>query len=377
MRIVFIGHNGYGYPHTRVRCYHFAKMLSTMPGIEAAVLSYRDDLAPQCSEADMYNLKDRTKLRLTIKGVARLLGEKQSVLYMQKAHYHSAAMYLLHRLGFAPNYIFDYDDFDIPLSNFFHRGVWNRLFFGTNKWDDITHRLIENASGCVAASHVLLDYMKARHENVCYIPTGVDITSFSPKPNYTPQNGITLLWNGLVWGEPILQNLLFLLKAFEYAHSEIQSLRLLLVGGGSEWDRLSKKIASDYSSLPIELTGWVSPQEMPSILQSADIGLLPVMGNDMWLQCKSPTKLFEYMASGLPVIASAVGEAAHVIDHQHSGYLIRTESEMAEGIVRLARSQELRGSLGRNARRTVEEKYSLPVLAENLYSYLRQLFPDR
>ncbi|HXK92871.1 MAG TPA: hypothetical protein PKV38_04230, partial [bacterium] len=60
MRILFIGHNGYGYPHTRVRCYHFARVLATMPDIETAVLSFRDDLAPHKSEAAMYeNLRDR------------------------------------------------------------------------------------------------------------------------------------------------------------------------------------------------------------------------------------------------------------------------------------------------------------------------------
>lgn len=375
MRILFIGHNGYGYPHTRVRCYHFAKMLSAMPGIEASVLSYRDDLAPHRSEAEIYNLSDRSKLVLTVKALGKLISERHTVLYMQKAHFHSAAMFFLHRLGFLPDYVFDYDDYDIPLSNFFHRGVLNRMFFGTNQWDQITYRLIEQSKACVAASHALEDFLHERHNNVCYIPTGVDITSFSPKVYRDNSEQVTLLWNGLVWGEPILQNLTMLLRAFEYAYAEVKSIRLLLVGGGAEWDTLQQKVENEFPHLPVTLQGWVDPHEMPAILQEADIGVLPLVGNDMWMRSKSPTKMFEYMASGLPVIASAVGEAAHVIEHQHSGYLVRSENEMAEGMIRLARNAQWRKMYGEQARATVTQKYSLPVLAENLYLFLRNTFP--
>jgi glycosyltransferase involved in cell wall biosynthesis len=346
-----------------------------MPGVEASVLSYRDDLAPHRSEAEIYNLSDRSKLVLTLKALSKLMAERQTVLYMQKAHFHSAAMFFLNRLGFLPDYIFDYDDYDIPLSNFFHRGIWNRLFFGTNQWDQITYRLIEHAKGCVASSHALEDFLHERHSNVCYIPTGVDVSSFSPKVYRDNQEQVTLLWNGLVWGEPIVQNLFMLLRAFEYACAEVKNIRLLLVGGGAEWETLQQKIDCEYSQLPITMRGWVEPHEMPAILHEADIGVLPLVGNDMWMRSKSPTKMFEYMAGGLPVIASAIGEAVHVIDHQHSGYLVRSENEMAEGMIRLARNAQWRRTFGESARATVEQKYSLPVLAENLYSFLRQTFP--
>ena len=91
MRVLFIGHNGYGYPHTRVRCYHFAKALAAYPEIETAVLSFRDHLAPHKSEGEIYLLKDRGKLVLTLKALSKLIKERDTVLYVQKAHFHAAA----------------------------------------------------------------------------------------------------------------------------------------------------------------------------------------------------------------------------------------------------------------------------------------------
>lgn len=374
MRILFIGHNGYGYPHTRVRCYHFAKILSTMQDVETAVLSFRDDLAPHKSEAAMYeNLRDREKLWLTWKGVRRLLREKGTVLYIQKAHFHAAAPYFLHRLGFFPDYIFDYDDYDIPLSNFFYRGVWNRLFFGTHRWDEITFNLARNARGCVAASHALLEVLQEHNSNVAYIPTGVDHDMFSPPAEKSSQESMTLLWNGLVWGEPILKNLRLLLKAYSFVCDELSHTRLLIVGGGAEWETLRCMIETEYSHVPIELKGWVEPMRMPELLRSVDVGLLPTDGDDLWLRSKSPTKLFEYMASGLPVIASNVGEARHVLEHMQTGYLARDVHDFAQGILRLVKNPNLRQEFAQRAYERVTLNYSMPVLGENLYLFLKKV----
>ena len=71
MKTVFIGINGYDFPYTRVRCFHFAEELQKL-GMETEVLSYRDHLAPQYSGIEMLNLGDREKLRLNFKAFLKL-----------------------------------------------------------------------------------------------------------------------------------------------------------------------------------------------------------------------------------------------------------------------------------------------------------------
>ncbi len=378
MRVLFIGHNGYGYPHTRVRCYHFAHALAALPDIETAVLSFRDDLAPHKSEAAMYeNLRDREKLVLTGKAALRLLRERNTLLYIQKVHFHAAAPFWLHRLGWLPNYVLDYDDYDIPLSNFFGRGLWNRFFFGSHRWDEITFRLARGALGCVAASHELVTLLREHNPRVELIPTGVDSEVFSPPASRPPRDRVIFLWNGLVWGAPIFKNLMLLFRAFQRAWPRANHAVLRIVGGGADWETIRERAASEFPEVPAEWMEWVEPQQMPELLRSVDAGLLPAAGDDLWLKCKSPTKLFEYMAAGLPVIATAVGEAAYALRHGESGYLAEDETAFAEGIVRLAGDSALRQRLGQAARRQVEAEYALDGLAQRLYRFLNEVYSSR
>ncbi|HOJ58777.1 MAG TPA: glycosyltransferase family 4 protein [bacterium] len=374
MRILFIGHNGYGYPHTRVRCYHFARVLATMPDIETAVLSFRDDLAPHKSEAAMYeNLRDREKLLLTGKAVLRLLRERNTLLYIQKAHFHAAAPYWLHRLGWLRHYVLDYDDYDIPLSNFFVRGWWNRIFFGSHRWDEITFRIARGALGCVAASHGLENLLLDHNPRVALIPTGVDGEVFTPPESRPGRDRVIFLWNGLVWGKPIRQNLLLVFRAFQRALPRMENAVLRIIGGGAEWETIQDQTRREFPDVPAEWRDWAEPQQMPDLLRNADVGLLPAEGDDLWLKCKSPTKLFEYMASGLPVVATACGEAVYALRHLESGYLAEDESAFAEGIVRLANDPALRQRLGEGARKQVEAEYTLNVLGEKLYRFLNAI----
>jgi glycosyltransferase involved in cell wall biosynthesis len=368
-KIIFLGMSGYGYPHTRVRCYHFERELSQKPGIESEVLSYRDHLGPEFSEGDIYRLKDKDKLRLTGRAFRRLWKEKGALLYLQKAHFHAVPAVWLDWLARNP-YVLDYDDYDVPLSNFFRRGAWNRLLFGEHRWDVLTEKIIRKARFCVAASHELIDYLKEHHEKVYYVPTGVDTTAFQPKDySVPPGEPVVFFWNGLVWGEPILESLRLLLKAFSRAYAEVEGVTLKIIGGGDLWDALKEEIERDYPSLPISLEGWMDPKEMPAQLGRMDVGCLPLHGDsaNRWLRSKSPTKMFEYMAAALPVVASAIGEPTHVIEDKRSGFLVRSEEEMAQQMIELAKNSALRREMGMEARKKVEEHFSLPVLGDRLY----------
>lgn len=372
-RVVFVGLSGYHYPHTRVRCYHFRRELDRLGGIDTGLLSLKDDLAPERTEADMYQLRDRHKLPLALRTLKKLWPEKNSLFYIQKVHYHAAAPFLLHRLGRNP-FIFDYDDYDVELSNLFGRGLWNRLFFGSHQWDVITEMMARRAVCCVAASHELMDFLSPYNERVYYIPTGVDTEAFQPAEE-AHSGPVVFLWTGIIWGEPILQSLELLLEAFAEVYRVERNILLRLIGGGNCSDQLQQMLKHKYPGLPVETIDWLDPREMPEQLQKADAGCLPLAGDRVsrWLRSKSPTKMFEYMAAGLPVVSSAVGEPVHVIDSGRNGFLVHDRNEMARAMVQLAQNEKMRRSVGMAARRTVEKEYALPVLGKKLHGILDQL----
>lgn len=372
-RVIFIGLSGYGYPHTRVRCYHFQRELARHRDIESTVLSFRDHLAEGLSEAAMYRLSDRQKLRLTWKALRRLYPERGSLFYIQKAHFHSAAPFLLHRLG-RNSYIFDYDDYDVELSNFFAKGRWNRLLFGSHRWDVITERMARRALCCVAASHELMDYLGAFHDKVYYIPTGVDTDAFQPKSYGAHLAPVVFLWTGIVWGEPILRSVRLLLDCLRAVCHQRLEVELRIIGGGDRYQDLRVTVREDYPDLPVQLFDWLDPKEMPEQLRQADVGCLPLdhFSANRWVRSKSPTKLFEYMAAALPVVASALGEATYVIQDGKNGFLAHTQEEMTRQMTLLARDAQLRRQLGQAARRRVEEKFSLRVLGDTLHQVLQE-----
>ena len=385
MRTLFVGLSGYGYPHTRVRCYHFARAVAEAhPEIETDVLSFLDHLCPERSEEAMYGgLRDRDKRRLVKLAKKRLAGERDSLLVVQKAHFHAAAPFAMHRRGHLKRgYLYDCDDYDIPLPNLFGRSFWNRWFFGADTPEEITKRITGESRACIAASHWLKDWLEQYSERVVYIPTGVDTERFTPEgrqpPEQKPNGKITFLWNGIVWGKPIFDNVTMALRCFERVCERVgkERVELLIVGQGALWDEVLTEIAQG-AEVPVRYKWAVAPDKMPDVLREADVGLLPVVTpkDDSlieWSAAKSPTKLFEYMASGLPVVGSGIGEVTHVISDGADGFLIDDEEAFVERMVQLVEEDGLRSRLGAAARKTIEERFALPVLGRQLGDFLKE-----
>jgi len=372
MKIIFVGLSGFDYPHTRVRCYGFAKALRQR-GFNTTVLSFKDHLAPHLTEEDMYaNLRDRDKLGLIYRAVRKLWPDRKHLFYLQKAHFHSAAPFLLSKWAGA-RYILDYDDYDVPLSNFFARGRYSRLCFGTNDWEEITARIASKAVACVAASHGLEEFLSSYNENVIRVETGVDTEDFHPPRDEKPsEEPLTYFWNGIVWGDEIVRCAKLAMKAFARVHEKHPETRLLVVGGGLQWQRLIEEAKAEYDHVPIVFRGWMPPGAMPPILRESDVGLLPFGVDNRWVRCKSPTKLFEYLASGLPVVSWNLGEAGHVIQDGENGLLVDDLDSMTAAMTRLADDPGLREKLSRNARRSAVEKYSHEVLGDRLAEFIRR-----
>ncbi len=369
--ILFIGLSGYGYPHTRVRCYHFAEGLHKL-GMNTSVLSYKDDLEKQFSEADMYELRDRNKLWLNIKAFPKLFFKHKTLFYLQKIHYHSAMPYLCYRLKNQP-YIFDYDDYDIPLPCIFNRPSLNQFFFKTSNYETMTEMVAKNAVACVASSHFLVDYLSKFNSRVAYIPTGVESDKFTPAVNKHPHDKLIFIWTGVVWGEPIFENVRFMFDCFAELTKKYSHLELRLVAGGRWLPQVEELIKTQYAGQPIRLCPWVEHQKMPDFLRDADIGLLPLIQDTLWTKSKSPTKLFEYLATGLPVVASPTGEINYVLKEEETGLLAKDKNEFVRKMELLIQNPQLRIILGQNARKKIEQEYSLDVLSKKLYDFLLQV----
>jgi len=102
-----------------------------------------------------------------------------------------------------------------------------------------------------------------------------------------------------------------------------------------------------------------------------DVGIMPLPSND-WARGKCGLKLLQYMAAGLPVVSSPEGAADRIVSHGMSGYIARGDEEWRLHLSALLDNPDLRGLMGREGRRRVEEHFSLGLWAPRMAEILEK-----
>ncbi len=116
----------------------------------------------------------------------------------------------------------------------------------------------------------------------------------------------------------------------------------------------------------MQFTGAVLPEEVPNWLAQMDIAVAPYPNMEHFYF--SPLKIYEYMAAGIPVIATRVGHLDTVVTHEHNGILVEAEKpmEMADCISNLLKDTLKLQQLGKAARQTAENEHSWLSVVERI-----------
>lgn len=124
--------------------------------------------------------------------------------------------------------------------------------------------------------------------------------------------------------------------------------RLLVVGDGPERAALEQRASS--LGLDAEFAGAVTPDEMPTALARVDIGAAPYRLTDDYF---SPLKVLEYLAAGVPVVGSDVGQVPQLVRQGRTGILTRPgdADSVADALQVLVDDPALRGRMADHARR--------------------------
>ena len=154
----------------------------------------------------------------------------------------------------------------------------------------------------------------------------------------------------------------------------------VLIGDGPELARAKAEAAGVDG---IAFTGAVPHDVMPACLAAADIGVAPFdVAAHPPLQMAfywSPLKVFEYMASGLPVVAPSIPRLARILgpEHERLLYDARTPGALAGALSYLAGSPADRRRLGEDARRRVCEEFSWSAHCRKLDAAIRDAMRRR
>ena len=102
-----------------------------------------------------------------------------------------------------------------------------------------------------------------------------------------------------------------------------------------------------------------------------DIGLMP-LENDEWSRGKCGLKLLQYMALGVPGVATPVGVNAEIIRNGENGYTADSLEEWENALALLVENIELRRRIGVTARETVVQEYSTQAWLPRLIKLYEQ-----
>ena len=120
--------------------------------------------------------------------------------------------------------------------------------------------------------------------------------------------------------------------------------------------------------LPMASIPWAEQSEVASIA-SFDIGIMPLL-DGAFERGKCGYKLIQYMACGLPVVASPVGVNREIVEHGVNGFLAETPEEWEQALRALLADPDLRQRMGQAGRQKVERQYCLQVTGPRLSQLL-------
>ena len=130
--------------------------------------------------------------------------------------------------------------------------------------------------------------------------------------------------------------------------------------------------AGDYrpaSNIDVEILEWSSATEVEQ-LRNCDIGIMPLTDH-LWERGKCGFKLIQYMACGLPVVASPVGVNPQIVVAGENGYLASDAEEWTAALKSLIDNPLGRKSMGMAGRKLVEKEYALTVTAPKMARILK------
>ena len=165
-----------------------------------------------------------------------------------------------------------------------------------------------------------------------------------------------------------MKGLPVLFEALSRLKDHFPSVKLTVVGDGSERDEITAIAQSLNLAKHIDFVGYKSQTEVREYLQASDIFVLPSFAEGV------PVVLMEAMAAGVPVLTTQIAGVPELVTHDSSGWLV-PPGEVAiltEGLATLINDTELRNRLGKAGQEKVTAEFNVVLEAQKLADIFQQ-----
>lgn len=230
-------------------------------------------------------------------------------------------------------------------------------YFAKNKLSKVINRIMETycikkATHVISVGYSLAKSAKEIRGDNCIscVPNGVDYKMFSEADTNKAKNVIVYIgtvsdWSGL---DIVISSIPFIKK-------EILDIKLLIIGEGEYLNNLKEKSKEIGVSKYIDFLGKKEYSEIPNLLSKCKIGLALYPKNDL-MKYAFTLKLIEYMAAGLPVITTDIGDGAQIIKESNSGVIADyTIDSFSSAVIELIKNEKLRNSMSKNGKKYAQQ----------------------
>jgi glycosyltransferase involved in cell wall biosynthesis len=253
-----------------------------------------------------------------------------------------------------------------------------------------TRYCFRTATKIICISHALKDHLSSswriEENKLIVLPCAADVEAFghthhaeSVRRDLGLTNEPVVLWVG---GFYPWHDLELLLRSFSLVLQRHPDVKLVLVGDGQTRPAVERMVEQNGLRPSVVMTGAVPHSRVPDMVSIADVAVVP--STPMTASrggTGTPLKLFEYMAAGKAIVATALNEAAEVIQDGQNGLLVAAgdSARFAAAILTLLDDPVERDRLGQNARRQAIEQYSWEQYTrrlENIYLHVLRNAPS-
>ncbi|MFQ5544524.1 MAG: glycosyltransferase family 4 protein [Acidiferrobacterales bacterium] len=247
----------------------------------------------------------------------------------------------------AKRLIFDFDDAIFVRSDGRASRMRNSRFL----------RMLRVCDQVWAGNSYLAGAAKYHNDTVTILPTSIQPERYNITVS-KPTDSVDLVWIG---SRSTRKYLVDVLPVLESLAPRVPGLRLKIVADFNV----------DSTALNVRPVAWSNDREAYE-LASSHIGLAP-MPEDPWTQGKCGLKVLQYMAAGLPTVASPAGVHRDLIEHEVSGFLADSANEWCDSLLRLINDPALRQRMGAAGKKRCAEQFSIAATFAEMQSVLQAL----
>ncbi len=217
---------------------------------------------------------------------------------------------------------------------------------------------IKLADLVVCGNKFIEEHAKMYNKNTIIIPTVVDTNKIIPIKQMK-YNQLTIGWIGNPGNTKYVLDILA-----QIDDCLISDIKMILIGA-------KKFDCTQYKHIDIEFYDWNMESEY-ELLKKCNIGIMP-LNNSEWAKGKCGLKLLQYMAAGIPVIASKVGVNSEIVVEEYNGYLVDENNSWGQVLNYIISDGIDLEKMGKNARNYVEKEYSINAWLERYVNAIENI----